>query len=748
MNTLNIVFDGRVLKWGLSNGTRSGIYFVAQNIIQMLEKRSNLGLYLPKSDLPIANKLITLLNLNSVSVFSDDDDFSSINAFFSPVFACPDFIKKYPNVSCYTILYDIIPLLFSEYYNNCDNVWFNRLIKSLNSQEYYFAISEYTKKDFLKYCSQLDANKMVTIPLSTNLPYKPNKGLTAAIKEKYNIPADKKYLFSLCSLEPRKNLIRAVKAFIQFIEKNKINDLVYVLGGGAWQGFIEKLEKEIPDFAKYQDKIIRAGYVADEDLEVLYSNAEWFVYTSQYEGFGMPPLEAMACGTAVITSNNSSLPEVVGDAGIMIDYDSEEQHVAAYEKYYFDKKFRDKMAKKGLERSKQFSWSAAVDVILNKMQEVEAKKANQPLVTVITPTFNLIKGGRKETFIQSAESVQKQTYKNIEHIVIDGASEDGTLKLLEKYQKKGWFKYYSEPDKGIYDAMNKGILKARGKYVVCLNSDDFYCNDNAIEMLVQKAEEQDADACYGNALRVNPETLKFICDWRGNEHFEPWRSLWPCHQTFLIKTEVMKELGLYDIQYEVSADNNFFMRLIQCNKKIIGIDVNIINFRDGGFSNDHLDIAVKEQINGLYREYGQYHGLTPLDCSYLHNCNYINLPLEQAIALGSKLEKAEWRDEYFKHLFNNYDLCGGAQCHNTPATKTIYKLFGFLPLLKIRKDLDAMKISLFGFLPLYGHKKVGGREQWKLFGLPIFKIRKMANGITTKYYILGLPVMKVSRKKI
>jgi len=71
-----------------------------------------------------------------------------------------------------------------------------------------------------------------------------------------------------------------------------------------------------------------------------------------------------------------------------------------------------------------------------------------------------------------------------------------------------------------------------------------------------------------------------------------------------------------------------------------------------------------------------------------------------------------------------------------------------LPLLKIRKDLSSMKISLFGFLPLYGHKKVGGREQWKLFGLPIFKIRKMANGITTKYYILGLPVLKISRKKI
>ena len=91
-----------------------------------------------------------------------------------------------------------------------------------------------------------------------------------------------------------------------------------------------------------------------KDLAPLYSGAEWFVYTSQYEGFGLPPLEAMACGCPVITSNNSSLPEVVGDAGVMIDWDSDEQHIKAYEKYYFDKKFRDEMAEKGVKEVNSF----------------------------------------------------------------------------------------------------------------------------------------------------------------------------------------------------------------------------------------------------------------------------------------------------------------------------------------------------------------------------------------------------------
>ncbi|GHT04647.1 hypothetical protein FACS1894139_07130 [Planctomycetales bacterium] len=95
-------------------------------------------------------------------------------------------------------------------------------------------------------------------------------------------------------------------------------------------------------------------------MNALYSNSLFFVYLSQYEGFGMPPLEAMAAGTPVITSNNSSLPEVVGDAGIMIDYDSEEQCLQAFADLYFHADLREKYIAKGLERAKLFSWEKTV----------------------------------------------------------------------------------------------------------------------------------------------------------------------------------------------------------------------------------------------------------------------------------------------------------------------------------------------------------------------------------------------------
>ncbi|MBQ3785121.1 MAG: glycosyltransferase [Alphaproteobacteria bacterium] len=744
---INICFDARVLKNGLIlNSSRSGIYFVARNILLELLKRqdkANISVFIDSKDTYLVDKLNDTLGINIKNVLTEKSDFSNTDIFFSPFFKIPDEIKKYPNVSCYLIIYDVIPLLFPDYFTNSNSKnYFRQFCKDLKFDTFYFSISDYTKLDFLKYFSNMDADKITTIPLSSNFDYKPNKdeNKLSQVREKYNIPTDKKYLFSLCSLEPRKNLIRSVKTFIEFIKKNNIDDLVYILGGGAWDGFIEKLEKEVPEYKKYTDKIIRAGYIDDEDLAALYSGATFFVYTSQYEGFGMPPLEAMKCGCPVITSNNSSLPEVVGDAGIMIDWDSDEQHIAAYEKYYFDKKYRDSMAKKGLERSKQFSWNKTVDIILNKMEEIEKLKNNQPLVTIITPTFNLIKGGRKETFVQSVTSAHNQTYKNIEHIVIDGASNDGTIDLLKEYQDMGWIKYYSEPDKGIYDAMNKGIKKAKGKYVVCLNSDDFYCDEHAVEMLVKKAEETGADACYADAERVHPKTLKIMDYWSGKRCFHPYRNAFPCHQTFLIKTDVMKELGLYEIKYKVSADNAFFVKMVNHNKKFVGIERAIIKFRDGGFSNDNMNIAKQDQINALFENYGKYHGLTKLDVKNLIWNSFINLPLDEALVLGSKLEKPEWRQSFFEMWINN-NTGGNIPLNPGIAQIKKYNLFDVIPLLKIKQKYGVKRYLLCGFFPILKVKYNEDKVKSYLFSVIPLTYKSNQHGVY-KFRIFGIPVLK------
>ena len=131
-----------------------------------------------------------------------------------------------------------------------------------------------------------------------------------------------------------------------------------------FQDYIALLEE------KYKDKIIKAGYIDDEDLPALYSGAEFFIYTSEYEGFGLPPLEAMKCGMTVITSNNSSLPEVVGDAAIKIDFDSIEQHINAYEKLYFNNDLRTFYQQKAIQQAAKFSWDKTVNIMVKTIKNI------------------------------------------------------------------------------------------------------------------------------------------------------------------------------------------------------------------------------------------------------------------------------------------------------------------------------------------------------------------------------------------
>ena len=417
MDKKTLVFDASVIAENLTAGSgRSGIYFAAYNILinlirsqqfdislfcekiynedffvfvekyfgknikvysgnkyaKTLQKLSDLDQKLRKSHHNILKLLLNIFVRKPIYFIGLARKLVECDVFISPLRIVSKRIKAKQK---YIILYDAIPLLFPQYYPEMElkKYWFYDLVKYIKAKKSckYFAISENTKNDFIKLLN-VNKNDITVIPLAANEYFYQEKDTTKINKvcKKYGIPDDKKYLFSLCTLEPRKNLIRAVKTFVEFIKRNNIKDMVFVLGGAHWETFFKKLESEIKDLGKYKDNIIRAGYVADEDLAALYSGAEFFVYTSQYEGFGLPPLEAMQCGCPVITSNNSSLPEVVGDAGIMVDYDSDEQHIDAYTKYYFDKNYRKQMVEKGLDRSRFFTWKKTVDIIINTIKGI------------------------------------------------------------------------------------------------------------------------------------------------------------------------------------------------------------------------------------------------------------------------------------------------------------------------------------------------------------------------------------------
>ena len=268
------------------------------------------------------------------------------------------------NAECikFITIYDMIPVLFPEFFSQETKIQLEKVYASIDENTWVLCISESTRNDLLKYKGdRIDPQKVfVTHLAASNYFYKSSDAiLDRTVLEKYNIP-NKPYVLALSILDPRKNMSMIIESYARLINKYEIGDLNLVLVGPSGFG-VEGILKSISNQPELSHRIILTGFVADEDLAAIYTNALMFVYPSFYEGFGLPPLEAMQCGVPVITSNTSSLPEVVGDAAIMIDPQSANELEAAMYSLYTDQNLRYNLSAKGMERAKLFSWKKCAE---------------------------------------------------------------------------------------------------------------------------------------------------------------------------------------------------------------------------------------------------------------------------------------------------------------------------------------------------------------------------------------------------
>lgn len=430
MDKLTILYDISIILMGeINNSNRTGIYFCADSILREMLKRQDINILLyarpivsslaeeyAEKKIGIGGKnIVTSSNIdiiisklwtkiekirfkkksNKIVYYSlcafktileriavlEEKRKIKINesdyVFFSPMEQAPDFLCKNSAIKKCIIVHDVITYIFPEYFprfkSKLNNHWLKKVVEKKVVNVRYFANSEYTKSDFVK-ISNYASNENVDCIYHACRDFFSETGEKDIIniRTKYGIPMDKKYVFSLCSIEPRKNLPRILKTFFEFVEKNNIEDLVFVLGGTTWNSFEKTFSSEMDGIKRNSDKLIKIGYVDDEDLCALYSGAYWFVYTSQYEGFGVPPLEAANCGCPIIVSDSSSIPEVIGDAGVYVKWDSDEEHIKAYEKYYFDNEYRITMGKKGKEQARKYSWEKTTDSIINTIKSYDS----------------------------------------------------------------------------------------------------------------------------------------------------------------------------------------------------------------------------------------------------------------------------------------------------------------------------------------------------------------------------------------
>jgi glycosyltransferase involved in cell wall biosynthesis len=285
--------------------------------------------------------------------------------FHSPFYPISEQVKQVKNKNTFLTVYDLIPIMFPQFFEFKEDHLLNKVLESLEPENWAICISDSTKNDLCNKFPKVDPSRVFVTPLAASELFYPcnDSEQISLIRKKYNIP-DAPYILSLSTLEPRKNIDHTIRCFAHLSQQEHIKDLYLVLvGTKGWD--YNKIFEEISNNHSLQDRIIVTGYVADEDLAALYSGALAFVYPSFYEGFGLPPLEAMQCGVPVITSNTSSLPEVVGDAGIMVSPTDTDALCQSMLEIYNNPSLRKTMPLSSIERSKQFSWEKCTQETLN-----------------------------------------------------------------------------------------------------------------------------------------------------------------------------------------------------------------------------------------------------------------------------------------------------------------------------------------------------------------------------------------------
>ena len=244
----------------------------------------------------------------------------------------------------------------------------NGIREAVEYADSIIAISEHTKRDIIKYFNAPE--ELITVThLAAGPEYREvrDRAALASVKARYNLPEN--YVLFVGSLEPRKNIKGLLKAYSLIPARMRKDFPLVIAGAKGW------LNSDIPPALEslgIKESVRFTGYIDAQDISALYSGAALFVYPSLYEGFGLPILEAMSCGAPVVTSNASSMPEVAGDAALLVDPLNAEELAFGIETVLEKESLRVEMRKKGLSRAASFSWDRCAKETIEVYRKVAA----------------------------------------------------------------------------------------------------------------------------------------------------------------------------------------------------------------------------------------------------------------------------------------------------------------------------------------------------------------------------------------
>ncbi len=340
-----------------ANGKNSYYFYVPGNVCNSIEADMP-EIHSEKPETAIQNNTLRILWEQIIlPVYSRKD---SLDLFHYTDHALSLFQTTRPTI---ITVHDIAYVRFPNLLNKSRQIYKKNILRiSIERADIIIADSFSTKRDIIKYYG-VKEEKIKVVHLGVERRFRPISDVEE-YRLRNNLPS--KMILNVGTLEPRKNVVTLIKAFKKLREKGCKDYKLAIAGEKGW--LYRQIFKEA-SLGNIEQEILFLGVVSDDDLPMLYNCADVFVYPSLYEGFGLPPLEAMACGIPVITSNTSSLPEVVGDAGIMVDPTDPDSLCEAMLNVLTNKEMRRRMSSKGLKRSKLFSWEKSAKEILEIYDE-------------------------------------------------------------------------------------------------------------------------------------------------------------------------------------------------------------------------------------------------------------------------------------------------------------------------------------------------------------------------------------------
>jgi glycosyltransferase involved in cell wall biosynthesis len=284
------------------------------------------------------------------------DQFPAQSVYHATFFPVPTVVQQRQAVRTVQSIYDMIPIMHPEWFTDGEQT-VNQVLAGLSPESWVTTISQATKDDFCNH-TNFNPDRVVPILLAASPSlFHPvaDEARKQAIRQRLKL-GDGPYFLSLATLEPRKNIDHLIRCFGQLIASRELPaDVKLVLvGTKGWK--FDDIMAEAGRNSELMSRLVFTGFVPDEDLAPLYAGALAFAYPSLYEGFGLPPLEAMQCGLPVITSNVSSLPEVVGDAAIQVAPKDIDALCEAMLTIARSPSVQADMSEKSLKRAAQFSW--------------------------------------------------------------------------------------------------------------------------------------------------------------------------------------------------------------------------------------------------------------------------------------------------------------------------------------------------------------------------------------------------------